>query len=106
MFGLYDDAQAKFQKNFLSEHPVILALFSNQGGKLTLIRPGKPPLDAPQAPIRYQIYKSVGHSSLAVFELAGSHLGTVSDLSWVGPMRGFRDANQVALDSLDLVYAV
>ena len=56
MFGLYDDAQAKFQKNFLSEHPVILALFSNQGGKLTLVRPGKPPLDAPQVPIRYQIY--------------------------------------------------
>src|SRR5271156_3021060 len=103
MFGLYDDAQAKFQKNFLSEHPIILALFSNQGGKLTLVRPGKPPLDAPQVPIRYQIYKSVGHSSLAVFELAGSHLGTVSDLSWVGPMRGFRDANQVGLDSLDKV---
>src|SRR5271163_2169207 len=103
MFGLYNDAQAKFQKNFLSEHPIILALFSNQGGKLTLVRPGKPPLDAPQVPIRYQIYKSVGHSSLAVFELAGSHLGTVSDLSWVGPMRGFRDANQVALDSLDKV---
>src|SRR5271163_2267806 len=103
MFGLYNDAQAKFQKNFLSEHPIILALFSNQGGKLTLVRPGKPPLDAPQVPIRYQIYKSVGHSSLAVFELAGSHLGTVSDLSWVGPMRGFRDANQVGLDSLDKV---
>ena len=103
MFGLYDDAQAKFQKNFLAEHPIVLGLFSNQGGKLTLIRPGKPPLDAPQVPIRYQIYKSVGHSSLAVFELAGSHLGTVSDLSWVGPMRGFRDANQVALDSLDKV---
>ena len=50
MFGLCDDAQAKFQKNFLSEHPVILALFSNQGGKLTLIRPGKPPLDAPRRP--------------------------------------------------------
>src|SRR5271163_5290690 len=100
MFGLYDDAQAKFQKNFLAEHPVIMALFSNQGGKLTLYRPGKAPLDAPQVPIRYQIYKSVGHSSLAVFELAGSHLGTVSDLSWMGPMRSFRAANQTALDSL------
>ena len=36
MFGLYDDAQAKFQKNFLAQHPVIMALFSNEGGKLTL----------------------------------------------------------------------
>ena len=103
MFGLYDDAQAKFQKNFLAEHPVIMALFSNQGGKLLLFRPGKPILEAPQVPIRYQLFKSVGHSALAVFELAGSHLGTVADHSWVGAMRGFRDANQVALDSVDSV---
>jgi hypothetical protein len=101
MFGLYDEAQAKFQKNFLAEHPVIMALFSNQGGKLTLFRPGKAPLEAPQVPIRYQLYKSVGHSALALFELAGSHLGTVSDGSWVGPMRTFRGANQTAVDSLD-----
>src|SRR5260221_2465247 len=101
MFGLYDEAQTKFQKNFLAEHPVIMALFSNQGGKLTLFRPGKPPLEAPQVPIRYQLYKSVGHSALALFELVGSHLGTVSDRSWVGPMRAFRATSQTALDSLD-----
>src|SRR5208283_5290224 len=50
---------------------------------LTLYRPGKAPLEAAQVPIRYQVYKSVGHSALAVFELAGSHLGTVSDQSWM-----------------------
>jgi hypothetical protein len=103
MFGLYDDAQAKFQKNFLMQHPVIMALFSNQGGKLTLYRPGKAPLEAPQVPIRYQVYKSVGHSALALFELAGSHIGTVSDLSWAGPMRAFRASNQTALDSFDAI---
>jgi len=103
MFGLYDDASAKFQKNLLAQHPVILALFSNQGGRLILYRPGKQPLEAPQVPIRYQLYKSVGHSSLAVFELAGSHLGNVSDHSWVAKMRTFRTANQAALDSLDSV---
>lgn len=103
MFGMYDDAQAKFQKNFLAEHPVIMALFSNQGGKLALYRPGKAPLEAPQVPIRYQVYKSVGHSALAVFELAGSHLGTVSDQSWMGQMRAFRASNQTALDSLDAI---
>jgi hypothetical protein len=103
MFGLYDDAQAKFQKTFLTQHPVIMALFSNQGGKLTLYRPGKAPLDAPQVPIRYQVYKSVGHSALAVFELAGSHLGTVSDQSWMGQMRAFRASNQTALDSLGAI---
>jgi hypothetical protein len=101
MFGLYDEAQAKFQKNFLAEHPVIMGLFSNQGGKLTLYRPGKPPVEAPQVPIRYQIYKSVGHSALGLFELVGSHLGTVSDQSWIGPMRAFRTTSQTAIDSLD-----
>ncbi len=101
MFGLYDDALAKFQKNLLAQHPVILALFSNQGGRLLLYRPGKPPLEAPQVSIRYQIYKSVGHSSLALFELAGSHIGSVADHSWEAKMRVFRAANQAALDSLD-----
>ncbi len=101
MFGIYDTAQAKFQKNFLAQHPVIMALFSNQGGKLTLYRPGKPPLEAPQVPVRYQIYKSVGHSALALFELAASHLRNVSDRSWVGQMRAFRASNETALDTLD-----
>jgi hypothetical protein len=80
---------------------VILGLFTNQGGNFLLYRPGKPPLQAPQVPVRYQIYKSVGHTSLAVFVLTGSHLATIADLSWKGPMMGFRAANQAALDSLD-----
>ncbi len=101
MFPIYDEAQAKFQKNFLAQHPVIMALFSNQGGKLLLYRPGKPPVEAPPVPIRYQVYKSVGHSALATFELAGSHLGTVADMSWKGEMVAFRAANQTALDSVD-----
>ena len=101
MFGLYDDAQKKFQTNFLAQHPVIMALFSNQGGSLMLYRPGKAPLAAPPVPIRYQIYKSVGHAALALFELAGSHLGTVSDHSWVGQMRAFRATSQTAIESLD-----
>jgi hypothetical protein len=103
MFGIYDDAQRKFQKNFLAQHPVIMGLFSNQGGTLTLFRPGKEPVYAPPVPIRYQLYKSIGHSALAIFELAGAHLGTVSDQSWEVSMRGFRAANQSALDGLDAV---
>jgi hypothetical protein len=101
MFGIYDDALAKYQANFMAQHPVIMALFSNQGGKLILYRPGHAPLEAPEVPIRYQIYKSIGHSALAIFELTGSHLGTVSDSSWIMPMRAFRAANQSALDTLD-----
>ena len=103
MFGIYNDALVSSQKNFLAQHPVILALFTNQGGKLILYRPGKAPLEAPEVPIRYQIFKSVAHSSMALFELAGSHLSTVSDLSWKAPMTAFRAANQSALETLDQV---
>src|SRR5712691_10628512 len=69
MMDIYEDALQKFQKNFLAQHSVILGLFSNGGGQLTLYRPGKEPLQAPPVPIRYQILKSVSHSSLAIFEL-------------------------------------
>jgi hypothetical protein len=101
MFGIYDAALADTQKNFLAQHPVVMALFTNQGGKLILYRPGKPPLDAPPVPVEYQVYKSVGHSVLAIFELTASHLATISDHSWVGPMAAFRAANQTALGTID-----
>src|SRR5260370_9078319 len=78
-----------------------MALFTSGGGRLILYRPGKEPLDAPPVPIRYQLYKSAGHSSLATFELAASHLKTVEDQSWKGKMVAFRAANQTALDSVD-----
>ena len=37
MFELYGDAAKIFQKNILSKHPVILALFSGAGGRMVLI---------------------------------------------------------------------
>src|SRR5262245_2998361 len=40
MFDLYDGAARIFQKNLLSKHPVILALFSGAGGRMILYRPG------------------------------------------------------------------
>ena len=101
MMPIYEEALTTFQKNFLTQHPVIMALFTNGGGRLILYRPGKEPIDAPPVPIRYQLYKSVGHSSLATFELAASHLKTVEDQSWKGKMVAFRAANQTALDSID-----
>ena len=41
--------QKIFQKNILSKHPVILALFSGAGGRMVLYRPGMAPIDAPSA---------------------------------------------------------
>ena len=45
MFELYGDAAKIFQSNILSQHPVILGLFSGDGGKFILYRPGQAPLD-------------------------------------------------------------
>ena len=64
MFELYGEAANIFQKNILSQHPVILGLFSGAGGRLVLYRPGMPPLDAPPVPVVYQLLKSVGHSTM------------------------------------------
>jgi hypothetical protein len=49
MFDLYDNAARIFQKNLLSKHPVILALFSGAGGRMILYRPGMASTEAQQA---------------------------------------------------------
>src|SRR5687767_12082970 len=45
MFSLYDASAKVFKNNILSQHPVILALFSGAGGRLILYRPGMAPLE-------------------------------------------------------------
>jgi hypothetical protein len=101
MFELYGDAANIFQKNFLSNHPVILGLFSGAGGRLVLYRPGMPPLDAPQVPMVYQLMKSVGHSTMALAEVVGPYLNNPADKSWRGSMLAYRSRMQSALDGLD-----
>ena len=101
MFELYGDAAKIFQKNFLSNHPVILGLFSGAGGRLILYRPGMPPLDAPQVPMVYQMLKSVGHSTMALAEVVGPYLNNPADKSWRGSMLAYRSRMQSALDGLD-----
>ncbi len=102
MFELYGDAAKIFQKNILSRHPVILALFSGAGGKMILYRPGMAPTEAPQVPIVYQLLKSVGHSTMALAEVVGPYVDNADDKSWRGAMLAYRSRMQSALDGLDL----
>jgi hypothetical protein len=102
MFDLYGDAAKVFQKNILSKHPVILGLFSGAGGRFTLYRPGRPPLDAPSVPIVYQLLKSVGHSTMALAEVVGPYVDDPDDQSWRGSMLAYRSRMKAALDGLDL----
>ena len=37
MFGIYDDSFAKYQKSFMAQHPIIMALFTNEADNLLSI---------------------------------------------------------------------
>ncbi|HEY2157385.1 MAG TPA: hypothetical protein VGH33_17285, partial [Isosphaeraceae bacterium] len=47
---IYSASQEIYKKNLLATSPVILGLFSNQGGEFYLYRPGQPVLRAPRVP--------------------------------------------------------
>jgi len=94
MFGYYDRALRLYQQRLLAQHPVILALFSGAGGEFTLYRPGMTPLRAPSVPTVYQVLKSVGHSSMALFQIAGPHLDNPADQSW----RALMEVNYYLMD--------
>ena len=102
MFGLYGNSGKVFQRNILSQHPIILALFSGAGGRFILYRPGQQPLEAPSVPIAYQLLKSVGHSSMVLPVMVGPYIDKPASQSWHGPMQGFRAQLKAALDGVDL----
>ncbi len=101
MFELYGDAAKVFRTNILAKHPVILGLFSGAGGRFILYQPGKPPLEAPQVPIAYQLLKSIGHSTMALTQVAGPYVDNPDNQSWRAPMMAYRTRMQAALEGLD-----
>ena len=40
MFSLYDRASTIYRRNILAKHPIILAMFTGEGGRMMLYRPG------------------------------------------------------------------
>jgi hypothetical protein len=101
MMDIYEGALAQYKLNMRERVPIILALFSEGGGKMILYRPGHEPLLAEPVPVVYQLAKSVSHSSMAVYQLVAPYLADPSDKSWQGPMKTFRTRCQTALDSLN-----
>lgn len=101
MFELYGDAGKLVQASILSQHPVILGLFSGAGGRFILYRPGQVPLEAPQVPEVYQLLKSVGHSVMALGVVVGPHMGKVDDTSWQPQVQAYKVRLQAALDSIE-----
>jgi hypothetical protein len=102
MMELYDTSLTKFMQNIRDQVPIILALFSGQGGQMILYRPGQPPEFAAPVPIIYQIGKSVGHSTMAIYEIVAPYLSDpYANLLWRAPLAMYRTQNQSALDCLD-----
>lgn len=102
MLALYETSLTRFKQNMRDQVPIILALFSGQGGQMTLYRPGQAPEPAPPVPIVYQLAKSVGHSTMAIYEIVSPYLSDPhGNQLWRAPLQMYRAQNQTALEGLD-----
>jgi hypothetical protein len=100
MMTIYDETLEKYKRNMRDRVPIILALFTGQGGQMILYQPGHDPLIADPVPIVYQLAKSVGHSSMAIYQVVAPYLGHADDPSWRAPLQIYRTQTQLALDSV------
>src|SRR5262249_50302906 len=101
MMHLYEDSLIKFKQNMRDSVPIILALFTGQGGQMILYRPGHAPEFAAPVPIVYQLAKSVGHSTMAIYEIVSPYLANAKgNQLWRAPLAMYRTQNQTALDGL------
>lgn len=101
MMGFYDTSLVKFKANMREEVPIILAMFTGQGGQMILYRPGREPEVAPRVPLVYELAKSAGHSSMAVYQIVAPYLSDpVGNQLWRGPLETYRTQNRSALDTL------
>jgi len=102
MNEMYAATLAITKRNFREQYPIIVALFSGQGGQMTLFQPGKPPMMANRVPVVYELAKSVGHSPMAIYEVFVPYLkNPAADSSWKGSLRTYLTQNRTALDNLE-----
>jgi hypothetical protein len=102
MLQLYDASLVKFMQNMRDQVPIILALFSGQGGQMILYPPGQPAEVAPPVPLVYQLAKSVGHSTMAIYEIVAPYVSNAyANQLWRPPLEMYRAQNQTALNGLD-----
>ena len=102
MMRYYDASLAKFIANLRDQAPIILAMFTGQGGQMILYRPGHEPEHAPPVPLVYQLAKSIGHSSMAIYEIVSPYMSNArANHLWRAPLETYRTENRVALEGLD-----
>jgi hypothetical protein len=102
MNELHATAQTHSMRNFREQFPILVALFTGQGGQMILYPAGKAPVVAERVPVLYELAKAVAHSPMAIYEIVVPYLKDLAaDSSWKGPMRTYRVQNQTAVDSLE-----
>jgi len=102
MMELYEASLVKFMQNMRDQVPIILALFSGQGGQMILYPPGQPPEVAPRVPLVYELCKSVGHSTMAIYEIVAPYVSNAyANQLWRPALEMYRTQNQTALEGLD-----
>jgi hypothetical protein len=102
MNELYATTLTYSKHNLREQFPILIVLFSGQGGQMILYPAGKPPIVAERVPVAYELAKSVSHSPMAIYQIVVPYLkDPTADGSWKGPMRTFRAQNQTALESLE-----
>jgi hypothetical protein len=102
MLTVYDASLEIFKQNMRDQVPIILALFTGQGGQMILYPPGQQAEVAPSVPIVYQLAKSVGHSTMAIYEIVSPYVSNAYDNQlWRPPLEMYRAQNQTALERLD-----
>jgi hypothetical protein len=101
MLLFYEESLTKFKQNMRDRVPIILALFTGEGGQMILYRPGQDGEVAPPVPIVYQIAKSVGHSTMAIYEIVSPYVSNAhANQLWRPRLEMYRTQNQTALNGL------
>jgi hypothetical protein len=102
MMPLYDSRIALFKQHMRERIPVILALFSGDGGRFILYPPGKDPIEAPPPRPIYKMAKAVGHCAMVTYNVVSPFCTTSDkDPRWIADMKAYRTRVQIAIDAID-----
>lgn len=101
MLQIYEASLRKFMQNMRDQVPIVLALFTGAGGQMILYSPGEPAEVAPPVPLVYQLAKSVGHSSMAIYEIVAPYLSNAyANRLWRPRLEMYQTQNRTALECL------
>lgn len=89
MQQIYAQTLIKYEAHMRERVPVIVALFDEWGGSMTLMLPGLDPIKADPVPKIYTLVKSVSHSAMAIYQLVAPYLLNPGDTSWRAPMADY-----------------